>query len=82
MCPASSASTGGYAITVRGCVDERWARWFDGVTVINHENGQATLIAPGADQAALHGLLTCLRDLNVTLESVTRFPTVGRYKEM
>jgi hypothetical protein len=62
----------GYAITVRGWIDERWARWFDGVTVVNHENGQATLIAPGADQASLHGLLTRLRDLNLTLESVTR----------
>lgn len=72
MCPDSSASTGGYAIKVRGCIDERWAHWFDGVTVLNHENGQATLLAPGADQAALHGLLTRLRDLNLTLESVTR----------
>lgn len=59
-----------YAIQVKGHLDVRWAAWFDQVTVVNHENGEATLYAVFRDQTALHGLLGRIRDLNLYLLSV------------
>lgn len=59
-----------YAIRVKGHLDDRWAAWFDQVTVVNHENGEATLHVVIRDQTALHGLLDRIRDLNLHLISV------------
>ena len=61
-----------YAIRVRGHLDPRWSEWFDGLTVTQVEPGETLLSGPIADQAALHGLLAKIRDLNLTLISVTR----------
>ena len=44
--------------------------WFDGLTITNRANGDATLAGPIADQAALHGLLAKLRDLGLPLLAV------------
>jgi hypothetical protein len=60
-----------YAIRVRGHMDDRWAVWFDQVTIVNHEGGEATLHLVIRDQTALHGLLDRIRDLNLHLLSVT-----------
>ena len=46
--------------------------WFDGLTIVNLEDGGSILSGPVADQSALHGLLAKVRDLNLTLISVTR----------
>jgi len=64
-----------YEIKVQGHLDSLWAQWFEGMTLTNIENGESglacTLISgPVADQAALHGLLIKIRDLNLTLISV------------
>ncbi|MGE5591045.1 MAG: hypothetical protein ACM3ZA_10570 [Bacillota bacterium] len=59
-----------YAIRVKGHLDDRWATWFDQVTVTNHENGEAMLHVVIRDQTALHGLLDRIRDLNLYLISV------------
>jgi hypothetical protein len=66
-----------YEIKVQGHLDSLWAQWFEGMAVSNIENGESglacTLISgPVADQAALHGLLIKIRDLNLTLISVRR----------
>jgi len=58
-----------YEIRVKGILDERWATWFEGLQVSS--DGEETVIAgPVADQAALHGLLTKVRDLGLFLIEV------------
>lgn len=66
------SGSGRYDIRIEGHLDSRWATWFDGLSVIN-ESGDTTVISgPVIDQAALHGLLQKLRDLDLPLISVTR----------
>ena len=60
-----------YQIRVRGHLSDVWAEWFDGLTIENLPNGESLLSGPVADKAALHGLLTKVRDLNLTLLAVT-----------
>ena len=62
-----------YAIRVEGCLTDRWAEWFEGMT-ITQENNQTLLTGPVVDQAALYGLLKKVRDLGMPLISVTRVP--------
>lgn len=59
-----------YAVRVKGHLDDRWAAWFDQATVVNHADGEATLHVVVRDQAALHGLLDRICDLNLHLLSV------------
>ena len=60
-----------YRIRVKGHLDERWSEWFDGLVISNLKNGQAVLSGEIVDQAALHGVLVKVRDLNLPLISVT-----------
>lgn len=58
-----------YEIRVAGVLDDRWADWFGGLQVSS--DGTKTVIAGLLpDQPALHGLLTKIRDLGLTLISV------------
>ena len=58
-----------YEIRVKGILDRQWAAWFEGLQVTS--DGEETVISgPVADQAALHGLLTKVRDLGLFLVSV------------
>ena len=61
-----------YEIRIQGHLDERWASWFDGMTIIWEEAGDTVLSGPVKDQAALHGLLRKVRDLGLRLRSVRR----------
>ena len=61
-----------YQIRVRGHLASRWTEWFDGLTIENQPNGEALICGPVTDQAALHGLLVKVRDLNLPLISVNR----------
>ena len=55
-----------YEIQVKGVLDGRWTAWFEGLQVTS--DGEETVISgPVADQAALHGLLTKVRDLGLFL---------------
>ncbi len=67
-----------YEIRVKGVLDGRWSEWFDGMTVSSDASGETTLTGPVADQAALHGLLTKVRDLGIPLVSVRRQEPAGR----
>ena len=61
-----------YQIRVKGHLDSHWSAWFDGMAVSNEAGGEALLSGVIADQAALHGLLAKVRDLNLPLLAVTR----------
>jgi hypothetical protein len=64
-----------YEIRVKGPLDPRWSEWFDGLRITNESNGEALLSGYIADQAALHGVLARVRDLNLQLISVTNVHT-------
>jgi hypothetical protein len=61
-----------YEIRVRGHLGTRWATWFDGMTLTDGDDGTTVIRGPIVDQAALHGELQKLRDLGITLLSLTR----------
>jgi len=61
-----------YEIRVAGRLGSRWDTWFDGLTVAPDADGTTVISGPIVDQAALHGLLQQLRDLGITLLSLTR----------
>jgi len=63
---------GRYEIRLKGYLDERWADWFEGLTITRDDNGETRLAGPVADQAALFGLLRKVRDSGVPLLSVNR----------
>ena len=61
---------GNYELRIDGHLDEHWSAWFGGLTLTHDDDGITTLVGPVTDQAELHGLLTKVRDLGVTLLSV------------
>ena len=66
---------GSYEIRLKGRLDDRWAAWFDGLSLTHESAGTTLIYGPVVDQAALHGLLTKVRDLGLPLISVTRLTT-------
>ena len=63
---------GHYAIHIKEQIPSGWSMWFEGLTIANLEGNGAILSGLVADQSALHGLLDKVRDLNLTLISVTQ----------
>ena len=61
-----------YQIIVSGHLDLKWQDWFDGFAITHQANSETCMIGSIEDQAALHGLLAKIRDLGLSLSSVTR----------
>jgi hypothetical protein len=59
-----------YEIRLKGHLDDRWADWFDGLTITREDDGNTRLTGAVVDQAALHGLLSKVRDLGLPLIAV------------
>ncbi len=58
-----------FRIKLKEHLDHKWSDWFEEMA-ISHEGRETILTGSLADQAALHGLLIRIRDMNLTLLSV------------
>jgi hypothetical protein len=61
-----------YEIRVRNRLDERWPRRFPDMEIVPQPNGDSLIRGPVADQSALYGMFSRLRDLGLVLVSVQR----------
>lgn len=59
-----------YEIRVDGVLDQSWSSWFNDLRIEPSPEGTTTISGDIVDQAALHGVLTKIRDLGLTLLSV------------
>lgn len=60
-----------YHIIIQDHLDPRWQDWFDGFTFTLTDDGTTILSGTIEDQASLHGVLKKIRNLGLTLISVS-----------
>jgi hypothetical protein len=70
-----------YRIRLKERLDQRWSAWSGGLTMIHEATGKTVLIGKLADQVALHGLISKVRDLQLTLISVNPLEADSPSKE-
>ena len=78
--PQSLSQPDYYAIRIKSLIDPHWD-WLEGLTVAHLERGETLISGPIMDQAALHGLLSRIRDLNLTLLAVNQIDPLDHRKE-
>jgi len=61
-----------YEICVQGRLAPCWSDWFEGLSITYPNDAETLLSGPVVDQAALHGLLARVRDMNLKLLSVRK----------
>lgn len=71
-------SPGVYRIQVKGDLDRKWSDWFDGFAITSQPDDTTLLVGTVRDQAALHGVLTKIRDLGLPLLTVQCVETAPR----
>jgi hypothetical protein len=59
-----------YEIRITGHLEDRWAEWFEPMTVQADEDGTTSLVGCLPDQTALHGVLLKIRNMNLKIISV------------
>jgi hypothetical protein len=61
-----------YEIRVKGELDPEWTEWLGNFAIGYEDEGASISVLTGnvVDQAALHGILKRIRDLNLVLVSV------------
>ena len=71
-----------YEIRIEGHLRSAWSEWFDGMTISQEPGGDdgpaCTVLSGSMDQAALHGILTRISALSLTLISVQRVTEVAQ----
>ena len=58
-------------ITVKGHLDADWSEWLEALAITHSQENVTYLTGVVADQTALYGVLTKLRNLGLALLSVT-----------
>lgn len=58
-------------IHIKGKIDPNWSAWFDDMTITASDQGITILTGSVPDQAALYGILARIRDLGLSLRSVS-----------
>jgi len=69
-----------YEIRVQGHLDQHWSAWFDGLIISHDPDGTTVLRGPLADEAALHGVLSRVRDLALPLLALKRIDALVEEK--
>jgi hypothetical protein len=67
-----------YEFRIDGHLDHHWSPWFGDFALTQEDDGTTTLTGPISDQAELHGLLTKIRDLGITLLSLAAIDPPAR----
>lgn len=70
-----------YEIRIKGHLDQHWLDWFTGMKLTYVKGNETLLFGMMPDQAALHGLLERVRDLNLTLISITWHDQSAQYSD-
>lgn len=70
--PRQAARSGLYQIRIGQHLNPECSAWLGGLAITNLEKGEALLHGRLIDQAALYGVLQCLRDWNVPLIDLRR----------
>jgi hypothetical protein len=60
-----------YEIKIKGHLEDHWSDWLGGLEISHDTQGHSLLTGIILDQAALHGILAQIRDLGLTLVSLT-----------
>ena len=69
-----------YRIELQSEIDGDWSAWLGDFELTHTPAGHTILIGDVADQAALHGLLTRIRDLGIPILLVARLhPAESNY---
>jgi hypothetical protein len=59
-----------YEIRIIGHLEDRWAEWFEPMTVQADKDGTSILVGDLPDQTALHGILLKIRNMNLEIRTV------------
>ena len=65
-------------IRIKGHLDPSWQEWFEGLEIVQEQEGTTLFSGPLQDQAALHGILAKMRGLGLDLlsfEASEAFPS-------
>ena len=70
-----------YDIRVASQIDTQWSAWLDGLTITYPRPGEALISGEIVDQAALHGTLNRIRNLNLPIISVIKIDPAPVHSE-
>ena len=57
-------------IHIKGQISNQWSEWFGGLTISHFDPDETIITGVVADQAALYGIISRMRDLGLELASV------------
>ena len=58
-------------IRFKGQIGEQWSEWFGGLDISHSDLGETVLTGSVADQSALYGIISRMRDLGLQLTMVS-----------
>ncbi len=71
-----------YKIQLDGLLPKEREMWFEGWYITHLPEGDTVLIGTVQDQVALHGVLSKIRDLNISIQSVKRIGNAEKVLKM